>query len=366
MDDVVLLTGLPSFYARRLCEGLLEAPRTFVHAVVPDRLAAEAEQFRGSLPADQRSRLGLLAGDAASMDMGLSGAEYRALSGEVDRIHHAANVSYLGVDERTADQANVGSAREAVELARACPGLRALVHHSTALVSGDRTGLVLETELQCGQRFRNAAEGSMARAEKLVRGAADKIPVVVVRPSIVVGDSRTGEIDQFDGIYLPILLLVTSPPDFALPLPGRGDAALHLVPVDYVARAALALGRDPRAVGRTFHLVDPTPLNVQRVFELVALASGRRAPRGFIPANLTRALLRTPGIERLAKSPRALLDTLGTPVTYDASGTAELLAGTDILCPPFESYVERLVDYVKLRLRERREKTEQEVHDPLG
>lgn len=365
-DDVVLLTGLPSFYARRLCEGLLEVPKTLVHAVVPETLTNEAEDFRASLPLEQRARLHLLAGDAASMDMGLSGAEYRELAGEIDRIHHAANVSYLGVDERTAEQVNVGSAREAVEMGLVCRGLKALVHHSTALVAGDRTGVVLEDELQCGQGFPNPAAASMARAEKLTRGAMAKLPVVVVRPSIVVGDSQTGEIDRFDGIYLPILLLVTSPPDFALPMPGRGDAPLNLVPIDYVVQATLALGRDPRAVGKTFHVVDPTPLTVRRVFELVALAGGRRAPRGFIPANLTKALLRTPGIERFAKSPRALLDALGTPVTYDARNTAELLAGTGILCPPFESYVERLVDYVKLRLRERREKSEREVHDPLG
>jgi len=193
-----------------------------------------------------------------------------------------------------------------------------------------------------------------------------RVPIVVVRPSIVVGDSQTGEIDRFDGVYLLILLIVTSPPDFALPLPGRGDAPLNIVPIDYVARAELAIGRDPRAVGGTYHIVDPAALTVRRVFELVARAGGRRMPRGFIPANLTKALLRTPGLERFAKSPRALLDTLGTPVTYGSANADALLAGTGIRCPPFETYVEQLVGYVQLRLRERRAKTEEQIHDPLG
>jgi hypothetical protein len=119
-------------------------------------------------------------------------------------------------------------------------------------------------------------------------------------------------------------------------------------------------------VGKTFHLVDPAPLSARRVFELVALAGGRRMPRGFIPANLTKALLRTPGLERFAKSPRALLETLGTDVTYDHANADEILEGSEIRCPPFESYVDRLVEYVQERLREKRAKSEAEVHDPLG
>ena len=89
-------------------------------------------------------------------------------------------------------------------------------------------------------------------------------------------------------------------------------------------------------------------------------------PRGFIPANLTKALLRTPGLERFAKSPRAFVDTLVTPVSYSSAATMELLAGTDIRCPPFESYVDRIIDFVQTRLKERREKKQDEIADPLG
>src|SRR4029077_8274052 len=111
-----------------------------------------------------------------------------------------------------------------------------------------------------------------------------------------------------------------------------------------------AIGRDPRSPGHTFHIGDPTPLTARRVFELVASAGGRRGPRGFLPANLTKALLRTPGLDRLAKSPRAFLDARATRVTYSCAGAAEILADTPVRCPPFESYVEGLVEYVKHRL----------------
>jgi thioester reductase-like protein len=288
---------------------------------------------------------------------------------EVTRIHHCAQVTYLGVDRKAAEHANVRGASEVLEFASSCEKLRGLVFHSTAHVAGDRRGVVLEDDLQSGQSFRNVVEETKARAEKLMRVAMERLPIVVMRPATIVGDSNTGEVDRFDGPYLLIMLVLTSPPDLALPLPGLGDEPLNLVPIDWVARASVAIGRDPRAVGRTFHLVDSRPLPARRVFELVARASGRRGPRGSIPANLAKALLRAPGVERIAKSPRAFLDTLTTHVTYDARHAEELLASLAVgPCPPIEAYVEKLVEYVQQRMRQRQteRKVDVEVEDPLA
>jgi len=370
-EEVVLLTGFPSFHARRLLEELVRPDRgdrgsTFVYAVVQAKSRARALDSLEALPLEQRARVALIEGDAAALDLGLSGAELRVLSREVDRIHHAAQVSYLGIDRKSAEHVNVDAVREVLEFARTCAALKCLVVHSTAQVAGDRSGVILEAELKAGQKFRNVVEETRARGERMLRAAMDRVPIAVLRPAIVVGDSTTGEVDRFDGPYLLIVLMLTAPPDFALPLPGRGDAPLPLVPVDYVARAAYAIGRDPRAPGRTFHLVDPAPLSARRFFELVAHAGGRRSPRGFIPDNVARALLRTPGLEKFAKSPRGLLQTLGTHVTFDARNTDEILRGTDIRCPPMESYIDRLVQYVQLRLREKRAKADAEMKDPLG
>ena len=367
-DEVVLLTGFPSFAARKMCEELVRGPeRTLVHAVVRSQSREEAEGALDGLPLEQRRRVNLVEGDAAAMDFGLSGSELKALAPEIDLIHHMAQVSYLGADRKLATQVNVNSAREVLEVASQCTSLKNLVYHSTAQVSGDRTGLVLEDELDKGQSYRNVVEETLARGERIVRSKMGKLPISIVRPTIIVGDSQTGEVDRFDGPYFLILLIVTSPPDFPLPLPGRGDTHLNLVPIDYVVRAAKMLGRDPRAPGRTFHVGDPAPLTVRRVFELVAAAGGRRTPRGFIPANLTKALLRTLGLDRLAKSPRAFLDALATPVSYSFANTTELLADSDVRCPPFESYVEGLVEYVQHRLREKRARDREggEFEDPL-
>jgi hypothetical protein len=186
----------------------------------------------------------------------------------------------------------------------------------------------------------------------------------------VVGSSTTGEVDRFDGPYLLVMLLLTSPVEISLPLPARGDALLHLVPVDYVARASVALMTEPGAVGRTFHLVDPAPLPARRVYERIAQIAGRPMPRGFIPVNFTRALLRTPGLERFVKSPRAFLEQLATPVQYASNGAREILVPKGIECPPFESYAETMVQHVRDRIaaRKARRDTDEitDIDDPLA
>lgn len=368
-DDLVLLTGYPSLVARAVCAELLSSdPATRVTAIVRRKFLAEARESREHMPAERRKRLRFLEGDAAAIDLGLSGAEWKALARDVTRIQHCAQVTYLGVDRRTAEHLNVDGTMEILELARACDALECLVLHSTAQVSGNRRGVVLEDELEAGQGFRSVVEETKARAEKLARAAMDQLPIVVVRPSTIVGDSKTGEVDRFDGPYLLVLLVVTSPPELALPLPGRGDEPLNLVPIDWVARASVALGRAPEAIGKTFHLVDPDPPSARRVFELVARAGGRRGPRGSIPASLAKALLRAPGLDRIAKSPRAFLETLTTPVTYDTRNTSALLPGLGVEpCPAFESYVDRLVEFVQERVRQRRASraAEAEAPDPL-
>jgi thioester reductase-like protein len=229
--DVVLLTGYPAMLARAVCGEILRADeQARVYAVVRSKFLEEAHALLDGLSALDRRRVQVIEGDAASIDFGLSGDEYRSLAREITRIHHCAQVTYLGVDRKTAENVNVGGAREAVEFAGCCQRLSCLVFHSTAHVAGDREGLVSEDDLKAGQSFRTIVEETRARAEKVVRGAMDRLPVTILRPSTIVGNSVTGEVDRFDGPYLLILLVVTTPPDLALPMPGRGDEPLNLVP----------------------------------------------------------------------------------------------------------------------------------------
>jgi nucleoside-diphosphate-sugar epimerase len=366
-DEIVLVTGHPNFRARKMVEHLLASePRSLVYVVVREKFAQESDAALEQLPKSARQRVVMIEGDAAAMDLGLSGKEYRELASRVNRIHHLAQVVYPGADRRMAEAVNIGAMREIIELGRICENLRSIVVHSSAVVSGNRTGLVLEQELSAGQEFRTPVEETLARAERIARAQMETLPIIVLRPTTIVGDSRTGEVDRFDGPYLLMLLIVSSPQDLPVPLPTRGDSPMNLVPIDYVVSAAHHIGMKKEAIGRTFHLADPRPLTVRRVFELVAAAGGKRLPGGFIPTRVTRALLRTPGINLFSKSPRAFLELLATPVRYDTKNSDEILAGSGIQCPAFEAYVDALVAYVKRRVQERRVRAGgEEIEDAL-
>ena len=345
---VALVTGYPtSFLAVRVVDKLLGEPRTLVRLVVQERFMERARERVAELIPERAKRVTLLSGDAAAMDLGLSGAEYTSLAAEIDFIHHCAAITYFGVDPEMARYVNLEGTREVVELAQEAEHLERLVHWSTALVSGTRRGYVLEEELEARGAFRNVIEETRCRAEAVVRRFADRVPTTVLRPSIVVGDSVTGEIDRLEGPYLLVLLMLNAPLDLRVPLPGRADIPLNLVPIDYVVDAGYAIARDRRSLGKTFHLVDPAPRTVREVFEALALAAGRPAPRGSLPTQLAATLMKTPGLERFAHVPRAFLEQLATEVVYDDRNAREILEGQPIRCPRFDSYAETMVGYVR-------------------
>jgi thioester reductase-like protein len=348
MADTTLVTGFPNFTAKRLVRRLLETdPEERVFLLARDKFRAAATDYLSTLPDDARARVEVVVGDVCDIDLGLTGAEYTALAGTITAIHHTAAIYFLGAKRRLVESVNVDGTREVLDLAQACTRLRRFTHWSTAQVSGTRSGVILEEELDTGQRFHNVYEETKFRAERMVREAARALPITVVRPGVIVGDSRTGEIDRFDGPYYLIVLIVSSPLDVSLPLPGRGNAPLNLVPIDFVVDAATVLSRDPRAAGGTFHLTDPCPFSARTVYELVAERADRKAPRGVIPTGLLRSFLRAPGLERLTRAPLAFLEAFNHLAVYNCRHALALLDDAGVHCPPFDSYVDALVRFVK-------------------
>ena len=362
--EAALVTGFPAFTARRMIGKLLASePDTKLYVLARDKFAIDAENLLESLDAGDRAEV--LVGDVCDMDLGLSSTEYHALTKELTWIHHLAGIYFMGVDEETARRVNIGGTRAVLELARDASRLERVVHWSTALVSGDRQGTVYEEDLDAGQRFHNGYERTKYEAERLVRAAMRQLPITVLRPSIIVGDSKTGEIDKLDGPYYLMVLIATNASGLRLPILGRGDSPLHLVPIDYVIDAAWQVAHAPASAGKTFHLVDPNPLPAREVFERVAEAANTEKPRGSIPRPIARAVLRTPGLARLGRGPLAFLDLLDHAVHYDSTNTAQTLAGTMIRCPALSDYLPVLVQHV-LDISKSVTPTEvDEVADPL-
>lgn len=338
-----LVTGFPtSFLATRVVERLLRDARE-VCCVVQSKSLEHAASRKRAL--GDPKRLHFVEGDSAALDLGLSGAEFNAVARDVREIHHCAAISYLGAPRGLAEATNIGSAREIVELAEAARSLRRLVFWSTALVSGARSGTVLEDEL-CDGPFLNPIDETRMRAERIVREVADHVPTTILRPAIMVGDSKTGEVDRLEGPYLLVLLMLNAPQEIALPIPGRGDVPLNIVPIDYVVDAGFAILADPSSVGRGYHITDPKPLTAREVFERIAREVGRATPRGFVPTQVATRMLRAPGLGRF-NVPRTFLEQLATNVTWSDRAARPILSAAGLKCPSFEDYVGPMVDFVR-------------------
>lgn len=374
--EVCLLTGIPDgFLARKLLDQLLIThPKLSVLCLVNDAGFDRAHALLAQLSAHDRERVELLRGDVTAMDFGLSGASYLDLAARVDIIHHCMCASQGGVARDSERRTFVGSTGEVLELASARGSkVRRVVHWSSARLFKPQNGRVTEAENSCESGPRSRDDEARFRAELLVREFAKRVPLTILRPSIIVGDSRTGEMDRSEPIYALLQLIVNSPHELRIPLPGSGTQAFHLVPLDYVVEAGLAVADHPDSVGRTFHLVDERPTSVARVFELLNETAERSpAPPG-LARNLSALLFNAPGLERFGQVPRSFLDLLAADVTYDARNTRELLAGTGIECPSPTNYLNLMVNRIKREQppivrparRIRRDQAHEELDDPL-
>jgi nucleoside-diphosphate-sugar epimerase len=359
-----LVTGYPGFIGKRLVEHLAQGePRGRIYALVQARFLEAAREAAARV---RGAPVEILAGDVTDLHLGLSGEEVERVASQVTRVYHLAAVNQLSVPRETAWRTNVDGTRNVIELARECRGLERFIQFSTCHVSGDRLGVIAEDELACGQGFRSSWEETKFHAEEEVVKAAGALPVTILRPSTVVGDSRTGEIDRFEGPYALGIMLVASPLVVPLPLPGNGVAPLNVVPVDFVVRAAVHLAQSPRAVGRTFHLVDPSPMSVRRVYELIAERAHRKIPRMTLPGRAAEVVLRLPFLERLTRPQRSALGYINHLAWFSSANTSELLEGTNIRCPPLSSYLDTLVAFVREDFARRRAaQAESLVEDPL-
>ncbi|MEA2157053.1 MAG: hypothetical protein QOE11_3193, partial [Solirubrobacteraceae bacterium] len=297
-------------------------------------------------------RVTAVAGDLTLPRLGLAPDRARELATEVGEIvHGAASVSFeLALDASRA--INVEGTRRVLEFAERCRrlgGLRRLTYISTAYVAGEHRGVFREGDLDVGQRFRNPYEQSKFEAEQLLR-SHPQLPITVVRPSIIVGDSAGGWTASFNVLYWPLRALARG----AYPiLPARRSAPVDVVPVDYVADAIGALARLPGAEGRTYHLTASE--QASSIGELLDLAVTRlqcRRPPLVSPLLYRHvvhplALRASPRRRRFLRATEAYLPYFAIRVRYD-DAQARAALGSAIAPAPLSEYFDRLVDYALL------------------
>jgi thioester reductase-like protein len=345
----VLMTGFPGFLGSALLPGILRRTDSSAICLVQPKFATLANERAAELSAADpslRGRIQVVEGDITQPGLGLDAT---ALT-EVTEAWHLAAVYDLAVAREVAVRVNVEGTRNVLDALEDCPNLTRLHYFSTCYVSGRYAGAFSEDQLEVGAPFNNYYEETKHLAEADVRWRMSAgMPATIYRPSIVVGDSHTGETQKFDGPYF-IMQWLLRQPGYAI-LPVAGDPTMtrvNVVPRDYIVDAVGYLSGLSVSEGRTYQLADPRPLTVDEMSDVLAQATGRKLIKVPLSRQLAKtALARVPGVYRLMRIPPEAVDYFAHPTFYLTEHCRTDLAGGPGEPPSFASYVDKLVEYMR-------------------
>ena len=349
MKNITFITGFPGFITKRLVERLTLSDREFRLLVEPkfaDVARREVEAIALATNA-MPTRFEIIEGDITKPTLGLSDLDYDSLTECITEIFHLAAVYDLAVGERLAKSVNVDGTRHVNDFARRCSSLRRYNYISTCYVAGCRRGTIFETELEHTAGFRNFYEATKYEAECSVENLKSEVPTTIMRPAVVVGDSRTGETSKYDGIYYLIKYLMKSPALLRLVNVGNREVTLNLVPVDFVTESIVALADDRNADGATLAIADPEPLSTHQLFDVIANVLTRKTSLLTPPVKLVEIALKSPISPPLTGLPHAGVPYFFLSQSYDTSIASAFLEKAGVKCPRFSAYADRLIDFLK-------------------
>lgn len=352
------VTGATGFIGRHLVQELLRNREGEVFALVregsQERLAQLAEDWEGG------ERVTPVAGDLTQERLGVEQSWIDEHRGNIEHFFHLAAVYDMTADDEDNERANVAGTRNAVALANALEA-GTLHHASSVAVTGSYKGMFREDMFDEGQKLPSSYHQTKFDSEKIAREESS-VPWRVYRPSVVIGHSKTGEMDKIDGPYYFFKALQKARhalPEW-FPLVGLEFGYTNIVPVDYVAAAMDHIAHQPGLDGQAFHLMASKS---QRSGEVLnTFASAAHAPHMAIridkrltdalPKGVGSLLLQLPALKGVRRSiladlgiPEEILGHLGFTAQFDTRDSERALAGTGIEVPPLDSYAERIWDY---------------------
>ena len=350
--SIVFFTGFPGFLGSELLPGVLErSPDCRALCLIQSRFMGQArtrlERIEETHP-DLRDRIELAVGDITEPDLGLDSIS--RLKEQTSEVFHLAAVYDLSVPRDVGMQVNVAGTRNVLDFAEGVRRLHRLHYVSTCYVSGRHAGIFSEDDLEKGQSFNNCYEETKYLAEVEVRERMrGGLPATVYRPSIVVGDSRTGATQKYDGPYFAIRWLLRQPYIAMLPVVGRPSVTrVNLVPQNFVVDAISYLSGLDVSTGKVYHLADPEPSTVSELIKLVGRAARRKVVRIPLPCVAAKfAIDHVPGVYRLMQIPSSAIDYFAHPTLYACANTLADLKGSGLRVPALPTYIDRLVDFVR-------------------
>lgn len=352
------VTGATGFLGRHLLEKLLKR-RGKIFALVRKESVHKLEAIIENLGAGKEEIVPVI-GDLTKAKLGVSAAAQKQLTGKVKMFYHLAAIYDVEADDETNEAVNVGGTKHAIDLAHAIKA-GSFQHVSSIAAAGKYPGVFKEDMFSEAEGLKHPYYRTKHESEGLVRKTC-KIPYRIFRPAIVIGNSKTGEIDKIDGPYYFFRLIkkIRQTLPQWMPTIGIEGARVNVVPVDYVVDAMDHISHKTGLDGGCFHLVDPEPLRAGELLNTFSRAAN--APEmtmridartiGFIPPMVRGAVMNLPPVKRFTNQvmrdlgiPKHALEYLSNPTRYDNRETERALKGSKIKLPKLDQYAWRLWDY---------------------
>ena len=307
---------------------------------------------------NRASRIRPLRGDISLPQFGVGDAGFAQLAGETTHVIHCAASVKLNMEMAQARATAVTPTRTVLELGRRgaqANMLRKIDLVSTVGVWGRTPGHMPERRLPEVTEFHNTYEAAKSEAERVIWTEGDGLPITVHRPSMVVGEARSGRVMHFQ-VFYHLCEFLSGARTYGV-MPELGHTRLDTVPVDWVADAIHWCSRHEETAGQIFHLcsgpdeaISLTSLqqHVRRAWQ----AHGRKLP-GLRRVNRRLLERLVPVIGALAgeKARRALrglppiLAYLAEDQGFANSQTAQTLAAAGFPVPSVDSYLDAVLGY---------------------
>lgn len=305
------------------------------HLYILARNRKKAEQLKDSFTTEEQHRLHLITGDITLPSFGMEDELISSLTGKIDCFYHSA--ALVKFDESLREELfaiNYEGTKYALELAKKLR-VRKFFYVSTAYTVGKRhTGVeVLYPE---DDSYHNPYEESKVKAEHLVFSYGDEMDVSIFRPSIIVGDSKTGEADSEFTLYgfmraldifrRRIVRKNESGNNRVYRVVANPIGTSNFVPVDYVAEIlALAITKaEPYGI---YNITNPNPPTNAEVLDMFQDALGFHR---LTTVDDHHNYELSPEEEKLNEMIDTFKVYLASDITFKDDNTKKLINGTDI------------------------------------
>lgn len=357
------VTGGTGFIGRFLVEKLL-ARGEKIYLLMQDTSMHKYDALLTRIGANSKQVIAVQ-GSLTKKNLGISKADMDKLKGDVTNFYHLAAIYDLYAPAEVQEAVNIEGTRNAIAAAKAMKA-GCFNHVSSIAAAGLYRGIFREDMFEEAQKLNNPYLKTKHESEKIVREEC-KVPWRVYRPGMVVGHSKTGEIDKIDGPYyfFKMLQKIRKAIPQWMPTIGIEGGRMNIVPVDYVVDALEYISHVEGEDGGCFHLTDPDPHKLGEVLNIFAKAG--HAPTmamridaqmfGFIPSMLRNGVKNLPPVKRLTSAflndfgvPESALEFINYPTRFDSRETERVLKGSGIECPNLETYAAPIWDFWERRL----------------